>query len=148
MGKWVSTKTYAHSEGLSCAFRQWRATSHCNLIHGYALQVEIIFEADTLDARNWVQDFGGLKPVKQWLHDNFDHTLCVAADDPKLNELQKLADAGLADIRILPSVGCEKFAEYICNYVHGTVSQESEGRVRVRSVEVREHGGNSARFER
>lgn len=144
---WVSTKTYAHSEGLSCAFRQWRADSHCNLIHGYALQVEIVFEADTLDARNWVQDFGGLKPIKQWLHDNFDHTLCVAVDDPNLDELQKLADVGLADIRILPAVGCEKFAEYIFTYVQNVVFPESMGRVHVRSVEVREHGGNSARYE-
>ena len=144
---WVSTKTYAHSEGLSCAFRQWRATSHCNQIHGYALQIEIVFESDTLDDRNWVQDFGGLKQIKQWLHDNFDHTLVVAADDPMLDEIQRLGAVDLADVRILPAVGCEKFAQYIWNYVHGTVSQESGGRVRVRSVEVREHGGNSARYE-
>ena len=144
---WVSTKTYAHSEGLSCAFRQWRATSHCNQIHGYALQIEIVFESDTLDDRNWVQDFGGLKQIKQWLHDNFDHTLVVAADDPMLDEIQRLGAVDLADVRILPAVGCEKFAQYIWNYVHGTVSQESSGRVRVRSVEVREHGGNSARYE-
>lgn len=144
---WVSTKTYAHSEGLSCAFRQWRADSHCNLIHGYALQVEIVFEADELDARNWVQDFGGLKHIKQWLHDNFDHTLCIAEDDPMFNELMHLQYLNLADVRVLPSVGCEKFSEYICKYVNAYVSTESAGRVRVRSVEVREHGGNSARYE-
>lgn len=148
MAKWVSTKTYAHSEGLSCAFRQWRATSHCNLIHGYALQVELVFEADTLDARNWVQDFGGLKSIKQWLHDNFDHTLCVAEDDPMLAEFQRLTAMGLADVRVLPSVGCEKFSEVIFNYVNDYVMDESNGRVSVRSVEVREHGGNSARYER
>ena len=35
---WRSTKTYGHEEGLSCCFRQWRAThSHCRLLHGYAL---------------------------------------------------------------------------------------------------------------
>ncbi len=29
-----STKSYDHSEGLSCCFRQWRAThSHCSLVH-------------------------------------------------------------------------------------------------------------------
>ena len=32
-----STKTYGNERGLSCAFRQWRADSHCNLIHGYSL---------------------------------------------------------------------------------------------------------------
>lgn len=147
MAKWVSTKTYAHSEGLSCAFRQWRATSHCNLIHGYALQVELVFEADTLDARNWVQDFGGLKQIKQWLHDNFDHTLVVAEDDPMMAEFQRLNSLNLADVRVLPSVGCEKFSEIIFNHVNDYVADASGGRVRVRSVEVREHGGNSARYE-
>lgn len=29
-----STKTYGHDRGFSCAFRQWRADSHCRLIHG------------------------------------------------------------------------------------------------------------------
>lgn len=145
---WVSTKTYAHSEGLSCAFRQWRATSHCNLIHGYALQVELVFEADELDARNWVQDFGGLKQIKQWLHDNFDHTLVVAEDDPMMAEFQRLNSLNLADVRVLPSVGCEKFSEFIFNHVNDYVMDASSGRVSVRSVEVREHGGNSARYER
>jgi 6-pyruvoyltetrahydropterin/6-carboxytetrahydropterin synthase len=105
-----------------------------------------VFEASTLDDRNWVQDFGGLKQIKQWLHDNFDHTLCVAADDPMLEELLNLQLLNLAVINILPSVGCEKFSEYIFNYVESVVVPESLGRVRVRSVEVREHGGNSARY--
>lgn len=148
MAKWVSTKTYAHSEGLSCAFRQWRATSHCNLIHGYALQVEMVFEAGELDVRNWVQDFGGLKQIKQWLHDNFDHTLVVAEDDPMMAEFQRLNSLNLADVRVLPSVGCEKFSEFIFNHVNDHVMDASGGRVSVRSVEVREHGGNSARYER
>ena len=30
----LSTKTYGHDLGLSAAFRQWRAESHCRLIHG------------------------------------------------------------------------------------------------------------------
>ncbi len=39
-----STKMYDHNEGLSCCFRQWRATdSHCRLIHGYALAFKFVF---------------------------------------------------------------------------------------------------------
>ena len=35
---YISTKTFGHESGLSCAFRQPNAThSHCSLIHGYAL---------------------------------------------------------------------------------------------------------------
>ena len=78
---YYSTKTYDHNEGLSCAFRQWRADSHCNLIHGYALGFEITFEAEELDDRNWVIDFGDLGVLKKWLKEMFDHTtpffLCI-----------------------------------------------------------------------
>ena len=41
--RFYSGKTYSHATGHSCAFRQWRADSHCNLIHGYALQFELKF---------------------------------------------------------------------------------------------------------
>ena len=49
MKKFLSGKTYGHNTGHSCAFRQWRADSHCNLIHGYALQFELEFGSDGLD---------------------------------------------------------------------------------------------------
>src|SRR4051812_23270084 len=62
-----STKTYAANVGLSAAFRQHPADSHCNQLHGYALEVSACFEADSLDHRNWVIDFGGLKDFKRWL---------------------------------------------------------------------------------
>ena len=75
-----SEKTYTHSQGLSCAFRQWRADSHCKYIHGYALQVKITFRSATLDDRNWVQDFGGLTQLKTWLTEWFDHKMIVAEE--------------------------------------------------------------------
>ena len=46
MAKYISTKTYKHLGPV--AYRQWRADSHCNLIHGYALSFHFEFEADTL----------------------------------------------------------------------------------------------------
>ena len=70
MAKYISTKTYRHLGPV--AYRQWRADSHCNLIHGYALSFHFEFETDDLDARNWVVDFGGLRPLKDSLEDWFD----------------------------------------------------------------------------
>ena len=145
---YYSTKTYDHNEGLSCAFRQWRAEhSHCQLIHGYALAFKFVFGAKKLDDRNWVQDFGGLKIIKSWLKDQFDHTLCIAEDDPQLQTLMIL-DGKIANIRMLPAVGCEKFAEYVFNHVSNIIEQDSQGRVWVESVECREHGANSAIYTR
>ena len=139
-------KTYGNERGLSCAFRQWRADSHCKLIHGYSLGFRFVFEASQLDDRNWVYDFGNLGFVKDFLEDNFDHVLMIASDDPKRTELYNLNREGIASVRELPVVGCEAFAEYVFSYVHNEIMTETNGRVSLVSVECFEHGANSALF--
>jgi 6-pyruvoyltetrahydropterin/6-carboxytetrahydropterin synthase len=140
-----STKRYGHEVGLSACFRQWRAGSHCHYLHGYALSVEFTFAADTLDTRNWVVDFGGLKDLRRVLEDTFDHKTVVAADDPHMNWFAEGDRLGVLDLVVLPHVGCEMFAEYA-----GRVAQEwlaANGltdRVALVSCEVREHGANGA----
>lgn len=141
----LSTKTFTHSAGLSACFRQWRADSHCRLLHGYALEIKLTFETDDLDVRNWCVDFGSLKSFKQLLEDTFDHKLLVAEDDPHLLAFQMLQSQGLADVVVVPATGCEKFAELI--YGAAEVWLKDAGyapRVVMHSVEVREHAGNSA----
>jgi len=137
-------KTYGNERGLSCAFRQWRAESHCRLIHGYSLGFRFTFEAETLDDKNWVYDFGDMGFVKEFLEDNFDHILMIASDDPRKQDLYNLD--GIAEIRELPVVGCEAFAEYVYSYVNQEVEQQTTGRVKLVSVECFEHGANSALF--
>ena len=68
-----STKTYGHNIGLSAVFRQPHADhSHCRFLHGYSLGFKFKFACNELDNKNWVVDFGGLKPLKKWLEDSFD----------------------------------------------------------------------------
>jgi 6-pyruvoyltetrahydropterin/6-carboxytetrahydropterin synthase len=142
-----SSKTYDHNEGLSCCFRQWRADSHCNLVHGYALAFRFVFATRTLDQRNWAMDFGGLKAVRTWLHETYDHTMLIAADDPHLKEFERLGELGLADLRVLPAVGCEAVARYTFEHVAKMTAADTKGRVWLESVEVREHSGNSAMYQ-
>ena len=138
------TKTYGNERGLSCAFRQWGADSHCRLIHGYSLGFRFTFEARKLDERNWVYDFGDMGFIKDFLEDNFDHILMIASDDPRKEDLYNLD--GVAEIRELPVVGCEAFAEYVYSYVSREVKEQTNERVRLVSVECFEHGANSALF--
>lgn len=145
------TKTYGHNLGLSSCFRQPGAKSHCRFLHGYALQISLTFDAEELDDDNWVIDFGGLKPVKQFLVDHFDHKLLIAETDPQKDELCALAGLGLADPIVLPAVGCESFAVFIYDHVLswmcGTHSHDMSSRgLRLASVEVREHSANCATY--
>ena len=47
--KYTSTKEY--HDAFPCAYRQWRADSHCNLIHGYSFSMKFYFGTDDLDVR-------------------------------------------------------------------------------------------------
>ena len=123
------------------------------MLHGYPLAFTLTFGASELDERNWVIDFGGLKDVKAFLVDTFDHKLVVAADDPQLERLRALSDSGwgsghLADVMVIPNVGCEAFAAYVFDYVESWLMDAGHSpRVHLISVECREHGGNSAIYE-
>ena len=139
---WHVIKTYGHNLGLSCAFRQWRAKSHCRFIHGYALQVELVFATSKLDDRNWVIDFGGLSFIKKYLEGQFDHKTLVAKDDPALGFFKDMHNEGLIDMVLVDHVGCEKFAEEIFTQAKGLMPQ-AKG-VKLVSVSVREHGSNAA----
>jgi 6-pyruvoyltetrahydropterin/6-carboxytetrahydropterin synthase len=141
-----STKTFGHEIGLSAAFRQWKAQSHCRLIHGYALSIKLKFSCEKLDGTNWCADFGSFKSFKKWLEDKFDHTLLVAEDDPQRDILVQLDQwHGAARVVIVPATGCEAFAKLI--YERAQIWLEEvcyAPRVWIESVEVREHGANSA----
>jgi len=144
--KYFSTKTYKQIAPV--AYRQWKADSHCNKIHGYALTFHFEFECDTLDARNWCQDFGGLRPLKANLEEWFDHKLLVADDDPQREDLYKLESLGLADITRVPKTGCEGIADFLYKYINGILlpeyGQQEAERVWCCKVEVRETDNNMA----
>lgn len=142
--KFISTKTYDHLGPV--AYRQWRADSHCNLIHGYALSFHFEFEADDLDARNWVVDFGSLKPLKGLLEDWFDHTLLVAQDDPERELLLELGKRGVAKITEVEKTGCEGLADFLYEYINDCWLKDYgyAGRVWCSRVEVRETPSNMA----
>ena len=142
---YFSTKTYGHNIGLSAVFRQPNADhSHCHLLHGYSLQFKFTFGCTDLDNKNWAVDFGGLKPLKAWLEDHFDHKLCIDKDDPMKDDLLLLESKGLAEIRQFDGVGAEKFAEHAWRFADKLVREATDNRCWCESAECAEHGSNSA----
>lgn len=148
MTKYFSSKKYGHERGLSAAFRQWRADSHCKYLHGYSLEFEFEFGTDELDENNWVVDFGGLKELEIWLRSNFDHKTLVASDDPKFSEFVLLDNNGIIDMVVVQSTGAEMFAKMAMEYSNKMIQEKYGERCWVESVTVREHGANSAKCER
>ena len=152
MGKFQSSKVF---DGFSTVFRQWKAEdTHCRFVHGYGVSFKVYFEGD-LDHRNWVWDFGGMKRAKTqidgmspkvWMDYMFDHTMIIAEDDPWIDAFKQMDEAGVAQVRVIPATGAEKFAEYIYTKLNAFVQTETDGRVKVSKVKFAEHGKNAAYY--
>ena len=150
MGKFQSTKIF---DGFSCCFRQWKAKStHCRFLHGYGVSFKVTFEGE-LDDRNWVWDFGGMKRAKtlidgkqpkDWMDWMFDHTVIIAEDDPEIEIFKQMDYKGILQVRVIKATGAEKFSEFIFNKLNLFVINETEERVKIKSVEFMEHGKNTA----
>lgn len=143
MAKFVSTKRF---KGFPCTHRQWKAQSHCRFVHGYSREFYFEFESNELTQEMWVMDFGGLKDVKSWLEEMFDHTFLAAEDDPFLETFRELDKNGVIQLRILPNAGMEGTAEFVYKKVNEMVKKSTSDRVWVTKVEVRENEKNSAMY--
>lgn len=150
--------------------------SHCSTWHGYSLGFKFTWESSTvLDDKNWCFDFGNMKPIKTWLDYMFDHTTIICETDPALEEFKKLAlystdplyngkprtvrepyeEGRLIDLRIVSGVGCEMFAKMTHDKSSEILEKMKTGEIGrypvnpdvfLRSVEVFEHGANSATY--
>ena len=145
--KWTSTKEYV--DAFPVAYRQYKADSHCNVIHGYAFSMKFYFGTDDLDIRNWAADYGGLKELKGILQDQFDHTTLVAESDPHIDWYKEAEKRGIMKLTILPRLGCEGLADMLYKFVNGVFipdywGQHEAERLWCYRVEVRETQANMA----
>lgn len=137
------TKTFG---GFPCAHRRWRHPGHCALIHGYSRSFSVTFACQERDENGFVIDFGGLKPVKAWLESQFDHRLCIDADDPLLPEFRALEAQGAARLTVFGEVGMEGSAKHVYDWVQDWAHAQTKGRVWVVAVEARENTKNAATY--
>ena len=116
-------------------------------MHGYSLAFKFTFGCNDLDNKNWAVDFGGLKPLKAWLEDKFDHKTCVDINDPHKQDFYDLQDKDLCEVREFDGVGAEKFAEHAFNFANDLIRDKTNNRCYCVRVECSEHGANSAIYE-
>jgi len=157
MAKYQSTKIF---DNYSVALRQSKAGhSHCQLLHGYALEFKVWFEPahETdqmgLDDMNWVVDFGGFKDapigngLKSWMNSMWDHTLLVERDDPQRDILEMLGQMGLARVVLMDTLGAEACAKLVFDKFNDVLSKTDAARCRCVKVECNENKNNSAIYE-
>lgn len=63
----------------------------CKFLHGHRYVLEVTAESDTTDSLGMVVDFGQMKfIIKNWIDDNFDHSLILHKDDKEIGD--KISD--------------------------------------------------------
>jgi len=156
MGTFQSTKLF---DNFSVALRQHKAIhSHCQLLHGYAFKIKVIFaskdtfrnfDVEELDEMDWIVDFGlfSRNGLKEWLNHMFDHTLLIGKDDPQLDSFKVLEELGLCHLRVLDRMGAESMAKLVFDKFNDVFSKTEGGRIKVVSVEVFENDKNSAIYK-
>lgn len=153
-GRYQSTKVF---DNYSVAIRQWKAKhSHCQLLHGYALEFKVWFESvesdidKQLDEMNWIMDYGGFKSqptgngLKDWMNDMWDHTCLIEADDPQLESFKYMEELGILKLVIMSPIGAESAAKLTFDKFNDVLSKTGGGRVKVVKVECWEAKRNSS----
>lgn len=144
--KYTSTKEYI--DAFPVAYRQWKADTSCQFIHGYSLSIKLYFGANELDVRSWVQDFSSLRPLKEQLEEWFDHCLLVSSTDPHKELLVALHNAKIAKITEVERTGCEGLADFLYKYINSiflpSFGKGEAERIWCYRVEVRETQSNMA----
>ena len=83
MSTFKSTKTYKSSKGLSCCFRQYKANSHCQYLHGYSLEISLEFAAKNLDEKNCEL----LMELIVKLNSDLNGTFIIATHDKRFKDI-------------------------------------------------------------
>lgn len=138
-----SSKTFRN---YPCAHRRYRHDGHCALVHGYSRSFTMWFRCTEPTENGFVMDFGKLGPIKRWLEYRFDHTLLLDEGDPLLPQFRAIEDAGGCRLVVYDDVGMEGTCRYVAEYVSEWLQGETDGRVWLHSIEVRENDKNSARL--
>ena len=109
--------------GFPCCHRQWRHPGHCRFVHGYSRSFSFWFAAHHLDVHGFVVDFSSLRPLRERLEEQFDHTFLVNHDDPLLEHWRELHALGALDLRVMANVGMEASAELVWGWANELLHQ-------------------------
>lgn len=101
---------------------------NCRYPHGHSRQVDLVLEADALDANDMVCDFSVLKIALKGFLDAFDHAMCMNTADPMYETFKQSYGErviGFADsdptteviARMIFDQVCEGLARYACKRV-------------------------------
>lgn len=95
---------------------------NCKFPHGHSRTVEIVLEADKLDANDMVCDFAVIKDSIREFVDRYDHAMCVNTEDPKFGEMRELYGE-----RVIAFEGVDPTTEVMARTIFDAIKQGLRG---------------------
>jgi 6-pyruvoyltetrahydropterin/6-carboxytetrahydropterin synthase len=139
---YTCSKTYSD---IPFAHRQQKHDGHCSFIHGHNWSFKFTFGCESLDEKGFVVDFGDLKFIRQWIHDDLDHAYVYNEEDTEtenlISEYPKLFKPYRVD-----SCSAEGLAKHAFEKVVPLLLEHHGERVFLVSVEVQEDSKNAAEY--
>ena len=137
------SKTY---RDIPLSHRQPKHTGRCSRLHGHSWIITLTFGADQPDEHGFIVDFGELHYIADWIDENLDHATVISADDPRMDELKALDESSLLKIHLVENASCEGIAKHLFQVFSPMVSDATNGRAHLFSLELHEDSRNSARY--
>lgn len=127
------------------AHRQHLHDGHCAFIHGHNWSFTFTFGCHERDANGFVIDFGKCRFIRDEINARFDHA-CVFAEDDVLCETLVNAAPDAFKVYRMPNASCEGLCTHLFELFDPLVREQTNGRVFLVGVEVREDHRNAAAY--
>lgn len=122
--------------------------SPCSNLHGHSYKVAIEITSDKLDHNGMVLDFTHLKNIKDWVMENWDHSLIVSFKD---KDILKLSELNIAKVHEFEghNVTAELMAHVLSEVTYDKIKDHIDSRdlKRIR-IKVWETSNNMAEFSK
>lgn len=137
-------KTY---RDIPFAHRAHGHTGHCRFVHGHSWAFTFVFSGVPDPVTGFVLDYGGdfMKGVRRMIDEKFDHAIVINESDERGREMLEAFPDCFKPL-IVPACSAEGIARYLYMLLASSVSDATDGRVRLVQVVVNEDSRNSAEF--
>jgi len=113
--------------------------SPCSNMHGHSYKVEITVKGRTLDDNGMITDFSNLKPIKEWVMDNWDHSTII----PVELATEEVCDV-CGNVYMFPHHNVT--AELMCKFLHEKACQILKQPENCIVIRINETANNWATF--
>lgn len=135
------SRIYDGPEKFSFTYRERSSDGREGRLKGCLMYVRLIFEFLDQDLMLTISRmFDEKNGLDDWLKETFSNTTCIDESDSLIGRFRELDGLGMIDLRVLPGVGKERFAEIIWQRANGWLHEQGLfPRITIKTVEVQEN---------